>query len=78
MPNRTTALFVASALVAVQAFPGLARAENQMGYQLLTPQAAASLPHNRGSLGMDIERAQQIPDGGMTFDILRVKGVRRG
>ena len=55
-----------------------ASAENQMGYQLLSPQAAAGLPRNRGSLGMDIERAQQITDDGLTFDIIRVKSVRRG
>ena len=78
MPNRKVALFVASTLMAVHALPEIARAENQMGYQLMTPQAAASLPHNRGSLGMDIERAQQLTDGGMTFDIIRVKGIRRG
>ena len=53
-------------------------AENQMGYQLLSQQVASGLPHNRGSLGMDIERAQQITDDGLTFDIIRVKGVRRG
>ena len=49
-----------------------------MGYRLLSPQEAAGLPHNQGSLGMDIERAQQITDGGMTFDIIRVKQVRQG
>ncbi len=64
------------ALLSVQILP--ARAENQMGYQLVTAQAAASMPRQRGSLGMDIERAQQITDGGMTFDIIRVKSVRRG
>lgn len=49
-----------------------------MGYRLLTAQEAASLPHGRGGLGMDVERSQQITDGGMTFDIIRVKQVRRG
>ena len=67
-----------AAFIVIQCVPGLARAENQMGYQLLSPQAAASLPHNGGSLGMAIERAQQITDGGMTFDIIRVTQVRRG
>lgn len=78
MPSCKVALFVAATLVAAQIAPGVARAENQMGYRLLSPQEAANLPHNRGSLGMEIERAQQITDGGMTFDIIRVKGVRRG
>ena len=49
-----------------------------MGYQLVSQQDAASLPRNSGSLGMDIERAQQITDDGMVFDIIRVKQVRRG
>ena len=71
-----TALYVAAAMFAMQVVP--ARAENQMGYQLLSQQEASGLPHNRGSLGMDIERAQQITDGGMTFDLIRVKQVRRG
>lgn len=53
-------------------------ADNQMGYQVLSQQAASGLPHNRGSLGMDVERAQQINNDGMTFDIIRVKAVRRG
>lgn len=78
MPNRTVALFLAASLVAGQCIPNPARAENQMGYQLLTSQDAAALPHNRGSLGIDVERSQQITDGGMTFDLIRVKGVRRG
>ena len=78
MSNRRMAMFVATAIVAAQLAPGMAKAENQMGYQLLSPETAANLPHNHGSLGMDIERAQQITDGGMTFDIIRVKAVRRG
>lgn len=71
-------LVAAAALLVGQCFPGPVRAENQMGYQLLTPQAAAGLPRNHGSLGLDAERSQQITDGGMTFDIIRVKEVRRG
>jgi predicted metalloprotease with PDZ domain len=53
-------------------------AENAMGYRLLTAQDAARLPHNRGALGLDVEREQQISDSGMTFDIIRVKQVRPG
>ena len=60
------------------AAPPAVRAENQMGYQLLSTQQAAGLPRNGGSLGMDIGRAQQITDGGMTFDVLQVRGVRQG
>ena len=58
--------------------PPSALAENQMGYQLLSQQQAAGLPRRGGALGMDIGRAQQINEGGMTFDLLRVNGVRRG
>ena len=53
-------------------------ADNQMGYQVLSQQAASGLPHNHGSLGMDVERAEQINDNGMAFDLIRVKAVRRG
>jgi len=55
-----------------------ALAENQMGYRLLTKQQSGGLPRNGGTLGMDVERAQSITDDGMTFDIIRVKQVRRG
>ena len=53
-------------------------ADNPMGYRVLTQEEAASLPHNRGALGMDIERAQHIDDDGLSFDIIRIKDVHRG
>jgi hypothetical protein len=68
--------FVAASLLAASCWP--ANAENQMGYQLLSAQDAASLPHHQGALGLEVDRAQQITDGGMTFDIIRVKQVRPG
>jgi membrane-associated protease RseP (regulator of RpoE activity) len=55
-----------------------AHADNQMGYRLLSQEDAQDLPHNHGALGMDIEAAQRITDGGMTFDLIRVKQVRPG
>ena len=58
--------------------PPIAQAENAMGYQLLSTEQAIALPHNHGSLGMDVERSQQITDGAMTFDIIRIKQVGRG
>ncbi len=76
--NRVAAVLVAASLFAAPLLPSPARAENQMGYQLLSPQDAAGLPRNHGSLGMDIERSQVMNSGGMTFDIIRVKQVRRG
>jgi S1-C subfamily serine protease len=53
-------------------------AENQMGYRLLSAQDASRLPHHQGALGLDVERARQLTDGGLTFEIIRVKGVRPG
>jgi S1-C subfamily serine protease len=71
-----TTLLAASLLVAGGVPP--AHAENAMGYQLLSAQETNALPHNHGSLGMDVERSQAIIDGGMTFDIIRIKQVRQG
>ena len=76
--NRKVALFARRVACRRVVLGRPARADNPMGYQLLTPQAAASLPRNQGSLGLDVERAQQITDDGMTFDLIRVRGVRRG
>lgn len=78
MVNRTVAALVAATFLSLQGIPGVALAENQMGYRLLSTEQAAGLPRNGGALGMDIGRAQQIADGGMVFDLLRVNGVRRG
>ena len=76
--NRKPAVLMVLALLTAPLVSGPAWAENQMGYQLLSQQAASGLPRNHGSLGIDIERAQQVNSGGMTFDIIRVKGVHRG
>ena len=50
----------------------------RLGYRLLSQEDAQDLPHNHAALGMDIETAQRITDGGMTFDLIRVKQVRPG
>ena len=68
----TTALLVSSAAT----LP--ARAENAMGYRLLSEQEAATLPHNHGALGLDVSRAQQIVDAEVTFDIMAITGVTAG
>lgn len=78
MAMRPAAPLIATVFLLLQVAPGPARADNQMGYRLLSQQEAASLPRNGGALGLDVERAQQITDGGMTFDLIRVKAVRRG
>lgn len=75
MRNRIMAAAVAASLLGALS---PAHAENKMGYRFLSAQDAAQLPHNKGALGMDVERAQQISDGGLTFDIMRVKQVRSG
>ena len=72
------AALVAAALLAAPCVAPPARADNAMGYRLLAPQEAAQLPRNHGSLGLDVERAQQIADNGLVFEIIRVKQVRRG
>jgi S1-C subfamily serine protease len=53
-----------------------ARAENALGYRLLSVEEAARLPSNHGSLGMSVERSRQIQDSGMTFEILRIRQIR--
>jgi predicted metalloprotease with PDZ domain len=78
MMTRTMAAVVAAALFFGQCVPVPAHADNQMGYRLLTAQEAATLPRNQGALGLNVERAQQITDGGMTFDLLKITQVRRG
>lgn len=77
MVGRTAAALFAASLIAVQGLPSFAQAENQMGYQLLSVQEAAALPRSGGAIGLDVARAQQITSGGMTFELLRVKAVRR-
>ena len=78
MVSRTVTAIAIASMLTLQCTPKLAYAENQMGYRLLSMQEASRLPRYRGALGMDVERAQQITDGGMTFDLIRVKQVRRG
>ncbi len=53
-----------------------AHADNPMGYRLLSAQEAGQLPQHHGALGLDVTRAQQINEDGMTFDIMRVQQVR--
>lgn len=78
MRSGALAALVAACLLGSTVLGPPAWAENQMGYRLLTPQEAAALPHNQGALGLNVDRGQRITDGGMTFDIIRVTGVRRG
>ena len=47
-----------------------------MGYKLVTLQDVGNLPRRGGTLGLDVERARQITDSGMTFALLGIKKVR--
>lgn len=78
MVVRNVAPLVAASFLILQSLPQPAQANNQMGYQLLSPQEAANLPHDGGRLGLVVERARQITDDGMTFDIMRVKTIAPG
>jgi hypothetical protein len=78
MGNRTIAALLAVSFLSLQCLPSAALAENQMGYQLLSAGQAAGLPRNGGALGLEVGPAEQISSGGMTFELLQVKAVRRG
>jgi predicted metalloprotease with PDZ domain len=78
MASRIAAAVLAVSLLGLQCAPSPAQAENRMGYQLLSAQEASRLPRRGGVLGIDVGVAQRITDGGMTFELLRVKSVRRG
>ena len=57
---------------------GAGQGENQMGYRLLSADQASALPRNGGALGLDVRRGEVITDAGMTFEVLRLAGVRAG
>ena len=59
-------------------FGSSARADNPMGYRLLSQDEASGLPHNHGGLGLSVQRAQILTDAGMTFDLIGVSQVRAG
>ena len=75
--NRTAVALFAAAFLSLQCAPTPALADNQMAYQLLSADQAAKLPRGGGALGMDVGRAEQITDGGMTFELLRVNAVEQ-
>ena len=60
---------------AAWALPETAYADNPMGYRVVTPQEAAGLPHNGGTLGLELQRAEMINDAGVAFEIMRVDRV---
>ena len=78
MARRLAVGLLAAAFLSTQLLSAPAIAENKMGYSLLPASQAAQLPHGGGVLGMNVGRAQQITDSGMSFELLRVNGVRPG
>ena len=76
--NRTAAGLLAAAILGLAGTPGRAQTQNGMNYHLVTPQEAASFPRAGGALGMDIVSGDHINDAGMSFELLRIKGVRVG
>ncbi len=77
MVNRIAAAGLTAVLL-LTSLSGPTLADNQMGYQLLSASQASSLPNNGGALGLDVGRAQVITDQGLSFELLRVNGVRVG
>jgi hypothetical protein len=75
MLHRVLAVMVLWPLLLSQ-MGGAATAENAVGYRLLSVDEAARLPRRGGTLGLEVERSEQISDSGMTFDLMRVKTVR--
>ncbi len=71
-----TQAVIAAAMVWAPLAPALAQPANPMHYTLLTPQQAQGLPSRGGALGMEIGRGQQISSGGLSFQLMRIKGVR--
>jgi len=76
--RRIIAAMFAAAVVLCGQLSTAARADNPMGYRLLSTQEAAALPQRHGALGLDVARARQISEDGMVFDIMRIQQVRPG
>ena len=76
MKRHLFSMVFAGALLCMQGAGVPARAENSMGYKVLSLQEAGNLPRGNGALGMYVARAQQITDSGMTFSLMTVKKVR--
>ena len=76
MAAKLPVMLVAASLFLMPVSIPAARADNAMGYRLLTAEEASALPRNHTALGLDVARAQDITDGGMTFEIMRIRQVR--
>src|SRR3954468_7908872 len=77
VPNRARVALAAAFLLVAPCASTPVRADNPMGYRLLSEEEAARLPRHGGSLGMDVDRAQWVTDSDLTFDLMRVEQFRR-
>ena len=71
-------VLVAASVFALALASSPARADNPLGYRLMSADQAATLPRNHGTLGLEVEHGPQIASGGMQFILIRVTGVKRG
>ncbi len=55
-----------------------ARADNPMGYKMLTERQARQMPRAGGVLGIQVERSAEIQDSGLKFQVVRVTVVHPG
>lgn len=76
--KRFVSVVVAAALFTGQIGIAPARADNPMGYQLITEQVASNLPRRGGVLGIDIASGQSVNDSSGNFQVLEIKAVRSG
>ena len=76
--SKRVAATIFTGCLSIQVLVSPTYAENQMGYTLLLASEASQLSRGGGVLGLDVGRAQQISDSGMTFELLKVNSVRRG
>lgn len=75
---RPLALAMASSFALCTIVGTGARADNAMHYHLVTAQEAASLPHNGGAFGLELQGAEMIQEPGMNFEIMRISRVHPG
>src|SRR3954447_12710637 len=78
MARRFLKLALAASLVSAQVLSGQAIAKNQTGYQLITAEEAARLPHNESLLGIQAGPGEQINSEDLNFELLKIQGVRPG
>lgn len=78
MNHRATAAMLAATFLSLQCLKAAAQTQNQMNYHLVTAQEAASLQFAGGALGMNIVTGEQIHDGGLDFELLKISGVQSG